>query len=259
MRSQRIVVGVDGSPAARAALEWAVDECQLRGCTLLVVHALDRGDAPAGAAAPPVCAYDHFAEELLTGHAAVASGRRPGVAVTTMLSRALPADTLVELSTFAEIVVVGTRGNNVFTSTMLGSVSQRTAAHAHSPVAVVPQRSESSGNHDARPVVVGVAGGQAGLPALDFARREADLRGVTLQTLRADDDPAHALLDAAQHAQLLVVGARHSEGRWSTRLGAVPSSVLHRAACPVVVVGVGAEPSAASSADAALLAMGTVA
>jgi nucleotide-binding universal stress UspA family protein len=37
--SGRIVVGVDGSQGARAALEWAVAEARLRGDTVEVVHA----------------------------------------------------------------------------------------------------------------------------------------------------------------------------------------------------------------------------
>ena len=37
--SGRIVVGVDGSQGARAALEWALAEARLRGDTVEVVHA----------------------------------------------------------------------------------------------------------------------------------------------------------------------------------------------------------------------------
>lgn len=227
MTTQRIIVGVDGSIGARSALEWAVDECRLRACTLLIVH------APAAGAAS---GYDAHAERLLAEHVAAASERRPGVPVTTLLSDAPPADTLIELSLDAELVVVGTRGNNGFTSTMLGSVTSRAAVHAHCPVAVVP---EPASLHVAAggPVVVGVSDGRAGRLALEFARREAQVRAAPLKTVHADDEPAESLLRAADGAQLLVVGGHHSDDRWSTRLGPVPTSVLHRAPCPVVVVG----------------------
>ena len=43
---------------------------------------------------------------------------------------------------------------------------------------------------------------------LEFARHEAQVRGAALQTVRADDEPAEALLRAAQDAQLLVVGCQ---------------------------------------------------
>lgn len=157
--------------------------------------------------------------------------------MTTQLSRGLPADIRVGLSAGAELVVVGTREANGFTSTMLGSVSQRTAVHAHSPVGVIPQRSLPGRADDVGNVVVGVTGGHAGVLALEFARHEAAVRGASVRTVRADHEPVEALLGAAAQAQLLVVGCHHSDDRWSTRLGAVPSSILHRAPCPVVVVG----------------------
>jgi len=50
-------------------------------------------------------------------------------------------------------------------------------------------------------------------------------------------EPADALLRLSRCAQLLVIGCHHSDDQWSTRLGPVASSVLHRAPCPVVVVG----------------------
>jgi nucleotide-binding universal stress UspA family protein len=234
MTTHRIIVGVDGSAGARTALEWAVDECRIRACTLLVVHARERH---ADAGGPVMPGYDPVAEQLLTEHAAAASARRPSVPVTTLLGAGLPADTLIELSVDAELVVVGTRGSGGFTSTMLGSVSSRTAVHAHCPVAVVPQRALRAAGDVQGPVVVGVVAGQASRVALGFARREAQVRGARLVTVHADDEPAETLLHAAEGAQLLVVGARHSVDRWSTRLGPVPASVLHRSPCPVVVVG----------------------
>ena len=254
MTSQRIIVGVDGSCGARSAVEWAVDECRLRRCSLLVSHTVDARDGNLVAGAPDAQGYDGVAEQLLAGHAAAASARQPGVAVTTLLSRALPADALIDLSQFAQMVVVGTRGRNGFTSTMLGSVSHRTAVHAHSPVAVIPQGpSRPPGEHSPGSVVVGVSGGRAARLALAFARVEAHARGTDLRTVLADDDPAEALLRAAQGAQLLVVGCHHSEDRWSTRLGPVPTSILHRSPCPVVVVGAvgGSEPTPDSREDLA--------
>ena len=45
----RILVGVDGSPAAAAALRWAAAEARLRGMRLHVVHARDQHPVEAGA------------------------------------------------------------------------------------------------------------------------------------------------------------------------------------------------------------------
>jgi nucleotide-binding universal stress UspA family protein len=234
MTTQRIIVGVDGSAGARTALEWAVDECRLRACTLLVVHARERHPDAGG---PVMPGYDAVAEGLLTEHAAAASARRPSVPVTTLLGGGLPAETLIKLSVDAELVVVGTRGSNGFTSTMLGSVSSHTAGHAHCPVAVVPQRLPPVGNDDGeRVVAVGVSDGRSGRLALEFARHEAQLRGARLESVEADAEPAETLLRAAEGAELLVLGCHHSDDRWGSRLGPVPTSILHRSPCPVVAV-----------------------
>lgn len=233
MTMQRIIVGVDGSAGARTALEWAADECRLRACTLLVVHAREPHPDALGPVQP---GYDAAAEHLLTQHAAAASARRPSVPVTTLLSGGAPADTLIGLSADAELVVVGTRGSNGFTSTMLGSVSTRTAGHAHCPVAVVPQRVPQDSHDGERDVVVGVSDGRTGRLALEFARHEAHLRSARLQSVQADTEPTELLLRAAQGAQLLVLGCHHSDDRWGSRLGPVPTSILHRSPCPVVAV-----------------------
>ncbi|MEO8888466.1 MAG: universal stress protein [Jatrophihabitantaceae bacterium] len=238
MASHRIIIGVDGSPGARTALNWAVDECRLRACTLLVVHALDTRDVRPVVSSRSGGGYDDPIDRLLNDLAAVASARQPGVPVTTMLSGKRPADALIGLSADAQLLVVGTRGRNGFAGTMLGSVSHRTAAHAQCAVAIIPldHHPVEYGRHG---VVVGASDGRAGRLALEFARHEADIRGTTLRVVRAEDDPVETLLDEAHAAQLLVLGCHHSADRWATRLGPVPTAILPRSPCPVIVVGAG--------------------
>ena len=236
--TNRIVVGVDGSVGARVALLWAVDECRVRNRTLLIVHAPD-GAAAATPGESALRALDEEGERLLTAHAAAASARQPGVAVTTMLSHDAASDILVALSGDADLLVVGTHGRGGNLASILGSVSHRVAAHAHCPVAVVPERPALNGTLAPR-IVVGVSASVSGQAALEFAREEAVCRGATVVAVRAPGEPgepADALLAAARDAVLVVVGCHHSDDRWSTRLGPVPSAILHRSPCPVVVVG----------------------
>lgn len=54
------------------------------------------------------------------------------------------------------------------------------------------------------------------------------LRGVRAQV---------ALQEAATKAQLLVVGTHRRDDHWFSRLGPVPSWLLHHAPCPLVIVG----------------------
>ena len=60
---------------------------------------------------------------------------------------------------------------------------------------------------------------------------------VIIEPTLADSEPAAALLNAAYGAQLVVVGGHHSDARWSSRIGPVPSEIAHRTPCPIVVVG----------------------
>ena len=301
MTSNRIVVGVDGSVGARSALLWAADECAVRGQLLTIVHAPDAADADSVASIgePRLRALDELGERMLSEHAAAASARQPSVPVITMLSHASAADALIELSLDSSLIVVGTRGRSGIVTSILGSVSHRVAAHAHCPVAVVPEQPARRRDVVAQRVVAGVSATQSGRLALEFAFEEAQRRGAVLVTVRAwgepDDapeavsidrekaraadllrrdlepftarypdvttepmlvtaEPSDALLRAASNAQLVVVGCHHSEDRWSTRLGPVPSAILHRAACPVVVVGeCRAEPAAGGRGNALVM------
>jgi len=282
--SNRIVVGVDGSTGARSALHWAADECRLRGQMLLVVHAPDL--AHAAADEPAMRSMDELGERMLREHAAAASGRQPGIVVTTLLGDTSAADALIELSAYSDLVVVGTHGRGGIVSSILGSLSYRVAAHAHCPVAMVPERQTPRRDPRAPRIVVGMSPARSGRLALEFAFEEAQRRGATLVAVQASDapdnserlerdaeelnrrklhaaellrtdlaasakryrdvalepllvsaEPADAILHAAQNAQLVVVGCHHSADHWSTRLGPVPSAIMHCSPCPVVVVG----------------------
>lgn len=237
MGNERIIVGVDGSAGARSALQWAVDECRVRACALLLVHAPDAADAHilATGGGFALRALDDFADHLLTTHAYAASARQPGVVVSTLLSHGQPAEALLDLSLDAELLVVGTVGMNRIGG-VLGSVSHFAAARAHCPVAVVPQQS-SFAPARAAVVLVGVSAGAPGERALEFARREAAVRGLSLETMDLTQRSVDDLLSAAQQAELVVVGCPQDHDRWSRSLAPVAESLLHHSAVPVVVVG----------------------
>lgn len=141
--SGRIVVGVDGSKGARAALTWALDEARLRGAALDVVHAW-HGPAPVvsgpyGAAPVDETSVDtaRRAAESVLEHQLQAVDVE-GVEVEPLLPSAGPAEALVDIAKGADLLVVGTRGRGGFTGLLLGSVSQQVSHHAPCAVVIVP-------------------------------------------------------------------------------------------------------------------------
>lgn len=188
MITNYIAVGVDGSPAARSALLWAADECRLRRSMLVIVHAPDAKDALLvnPRAGSPFHSLDEVGEQVLRDHAAAASRHQPSVAVTTQLSHTAADEALIDLSRHADLLVVGTRGLGAsVVSTALGSVSDRVAAHAHCPVAIVPTARTPA--EPAR-VVVGVTATVSGRLALEFALEEARVRDAILVAVSAMRD-----------------------------------------------------------------------
>jgi nucleotide-binding universal stress UspA family protein len=137
----RIVVGIDGSPPADAALAFAVQEARLRQLPLRIVCAWEIAAIEyTGAAFAPTrdlgAEAEHHAEEVLA-RAVEAIGREPGIEIETVAAPGHPPAVLVERSEGATLLVVGTRGRAGFARVVLGSVSQAVAHQGLCPLAIV--------------------------------------------------------------------------------------------------------------------------
>lgn len=134
----RIVVGVDGSEPAARALQWAISEARVRSATVQAVHAWSYPLAMGvGANASELLMRGaESAAEAVLDHA-VAS-RPDDVVVEPVLTLGLAAETLLDASKGADLLVVGSRGHGGFFGLLLGSVSQQCAHHAACPVVIVP-------------------------------------------------------------------------------------------------------------------------
>ena len=137
----KVVVGVDGSPGSRAALQWAHEEAQLRGATLVTVMAWQypmAASLPAFGAMPaPVDLGEdaaHALQTILTEEGVSATDEVP---ITTVVAEGAPTPALLTAAEDAALLVVGSRGHGGFTGLLLGSVSQQCASHAICPVVVV--------------------------------------------------------------------------------------------------------------------------
>lgn len=173
-----IIVGVDASADARAALWWAVDEAGLRGSTLLLVHAAALDGAQLAGVGASRRGHEQAGESLLAECAVAASDRQPGVLVSRVLSRIAAADELIALSAKAELLVLGTRGRPGSFDTILGSVGHQVAAQAGCPVVLVADSPTVEAKLGAPGIVVAVSDAPEGRLALGFAFREAHRRGI---------------------------------------------------------------------------------
>jgi nucleotide-binding universal stress UspA family protein len=137
----RIVVGVDGSSEARAALEWAVEEARVRGAELDAVHVWTYPPLTYMTGLVPARVFPRdelaaAARELLD--AACDAVDVHGVRLDRILEEGPPAAQLVEAAKGADLLVVGSRGHGGFAGLLLGSVSSYCVHHAPCPVVVVP-------------------------------------------------------------------------------------------------------------------------
>ena len=163
----RILVGVDGSESSINAARWAADEARRRGreVTLLCAVQPPVVVGSVGAGIPPsldlVEDWQMRAMEMLDKIAADI-GMPEARKVVNVGS---PSEVLIEHSTGAELLVVGSRGRGGFAGLILGSVGTQVAPHAHCPVVVFRGEPRT----DATKIVVGVDGSDPGQAALAFA------------------------------------------------------------------------------------------
>jgi nucleotide-binding universal stress UspA family protein len=132
-----VVAGVDGSGGSKTALTYAFEEARLRGSRLRAVYAWQ---IPMHAYTPEVSVKlnkaEHAHRRYARGVLAAWQERYPEVKVELDVVRAHPVTALVEASTRADLVVVGSRGRGAI-GALVGSVSRGVLHHAHCPVAVV--------------------------------------------------------------------------------------------------------------------------
>ena len=142
-QQHRIVVGVEGSGGAKAALRWAIREAALRGGCVEVVTAYSTTYVPASpdfnyVPLDPVDLENEVARMQATVvDEVLAEFGDSEVDVKRTVLRGRPADTLIKVAEGADMLVVGSRGRGGFRGLRLGSVSQQIAHHGDCPVVIV--------------------------------------------------------------------------------------------------------------------------
>ena len=237
--SRGVLVGVDGSASATAALRWAVAEARTRTTTLEVVHVVE--DADHGSRGQPPDDVLDEALAIAATHTVDGAPHIDGLRLTGS-----PAPLLARQSHDAAMVVVGRHGNATRFRRLLGSV---TTGGAAAEVAFVeasarrvnvlalyvcdePEQSPGKGSQSSFLIEEGQA---------VLAESLAPLRdrhpSVTVHTLIRFEDPARQLLIQGERAQLVVVGSRGRGAVTGLLLGSVSATVAGEMRNPVIVVG----------------------
>ncbi len=136
--SAPIVLGYDGSPSATAALAKTVELAPLLGAPVVVVFGyyispLGGGDV-----------HDFKVElERVGNHAvgrAVADLEAAGIETSARVVSAKPADAILDVArdVGAQLIAVGTVGENPISGALLGSVVLRLVQRSSIPLLVVP-------------------------------------------------------------------------------------------------------------------------
>jgi nucleotide-binding universal stress UspA family protein len=145
----RIVVGVDGSPSADAALRWALRQAELTGGSVDAVIAWEYPASMAGYGMAPVPDYDdsafrEIAEKTLTEAISNVVDPASEVRVRLQVVEGNAAEMLLTAAGGAGLLVVGSRGHGGFAGALLGSVGQHCVHHAHCPVVVIRRPAEGT-------------------------------------------------------------------------------------------------------------------
>jgi nucleotide-binding universal stress UspA family protein len=138
---EKILVGIDGSDASKAALRWAVEDARARGAEVVALHAYEV--AVPAADAVPVAPVDLPALAAETHEGALrfvaeivdeVVGNAVTVNVAPIAVEDEPVRALLDAARDADLLVVGHRGHRL--SGLLGSVSRECAQHAACPVLI---------------------------------------------------------------------------------------------------------------------------
>ena len=188
-----IVVGVDGSPASKVAVQWAARDAELRKAPLTLVHVVR---ATAGTWLETPLLPEWMRGQRERGRQVIddalkivdESCQRGPAQVHCEMPSANAVPALVDLSKNAELVVVGRHGTGTLRGRHMGSVTSGLVYHAHCPVAVIHDEAPPNADVAQSPVLVGIDGSPESELATAIAFDEASRRKVGLVALHAWSD-----------------------------------------------------------------------
>jgi len=177
--NKRVIVGIGARDSGHAALEWALEFAEAHHAEVELVHVAD--ERWSGLSNELSGEALLAAEHDLRTRAEQATAARPGVHVHPSVVEGVPVDALVERSTGASLLVLGTHPLKRFKGLVFSTRASHIAALARCSVVVVPETQDPS----CQGVVVGIDGSTTSAAAAQFAATEADRLGEPLRAIYA--------------------------------------------------------------------------
>jgi nucleotide-binding universal stress UspA family protein len=135
-----VVVGVDGSPGGRRALEWAMAEAARRDAALQVVTAWTWDvpyDTPSGAASRAE-ERARLDEQIQAQVREVAEAMEHPPVISVELVEGRPVDALAHAARSAALLVLGSHGHSRLRTALVGSVTEDCVRHVDCPLVIIP-------------------------------------------------------------------------------------------------------------------------
>lgn len=267
---EHIILGFDGTAAAKSALDWVAARAARRPSRVGIVNVV------------PMSQQNDAELTRLADAETWLYDRAPETSIELHLLEGAPTDALAAFAERADLLVVGINTGHPIRASLAGAFPLRLSARAHVPVVLVP-----AGWADREdPVSVGIADDASSDTALAFALREAEASGTAIRLVHAwlmpspayvggapfvstpesvltahretineatrwvtertttigvhselvRDNSAAALLQFAPSSSLLVIGTHHRGLLAGSLLGSVAQDVIWQSDCPVAVV-----------------------
>jgi nucleotide-binding universal stress UspA family protein len=160
---------------------------------------------------------------------------------------------LADLSSSAQMIVVGCRGHGALARGLLGSISTGLAHHAHCPVAIIHDEDPLMPHPSKAPVVVGVDGSPSSENAVAIAFEQASFRGVDLLAVHAWSDTGVFEFPGADWSTLQAAGEQTLSERLAGWQERYPDVLVRR----VVVADKPAHQLLEQAGSAQLLVVGS--
>jgi nucleotide-binding universal stress UspA family protein len=148
---QRIVVGLDDTPTARAALHWAARQARLTGATVRAVHVIDWPIGIEAYGSVEVEQEGRLPEEKVSapyrrGIKRVFEEASPEPGWQLQFAEGDAGSVLVAEAADADLLVIGTRTNPDWTGDVSGPVAHHVLSRMTCPVVAVPLREFQRGS-----------------------------------------------------------------------------------------------------------------